>query len=107
MDTIAFPYRSSSHLVLLHFIAEPGAWERHRLDVDYDQQISSSEAHRAGRRDHVRLWTGISRLFFQEQLPLRGMSCEETAFPSTSMNTATAGELSACRRVGITYLAAS
>jgi ABC-type nitrate/sulfonate/bicarbonate transport system substrate-binding protein len=47
MDRIAFPYRSSSHLVLLHVVAESGAWEKHGLDVDYDQQISSTEAHRA------------------------------------------------------------
>jgi ABC-type nitrate/sulfonate/bicarbonate transport system substrate-binding protein len=47
MDKISFPYRSSSHLVLLHVIAESGAWEKHGLDVNYDQQISSSEAHRA------------------------------------------------------------
>jgi hypothetical protein len=47
MDKIAFPYRSSSHLVLLHVIAESGAREKHGLDVDYDLQISSSEAHRA------------------------------------------------------------
>ncbi len=47
MDKIAFPFRSSSHLVLLHVVAESGAWERHGLDVDYDRQISSTEAHRA------------------------------------------------------------
>ena len=47
MDRIAFPYRSSSHLVLLHVIAESGAWERHGLEVDYNRYISSSEAHRA------------------------------------------------------------
>jgi len=47
MDKISFPYRSSSHLVLLHVIAESGAWEKQGLDVDYDQQISSTEAHRA------------------------------------------------------------
>ena len=47
MDRIAFPYRSSSHLVLLHVVAESGAWEKHGLEVDYDRQISSSEAHRA------------------------------------------------------------
>jgi ABC-type nitrate/sulfonate/bicarbonate transport system substrate-binding protein len=47
MDKIAFPYRSSSHLVLLHVIAESGAWQKYGLDVDYDRQISSSEAHRA------------------------------------------------------------
>ncbi len=47
MDKISFPYRSSSHLVLLHVIAELGAWEKYGLDVNYDQQISSGEAHRA------------------------------------------------------------
>jgi ABC-type nitrate/sulfonate/bicarbonate transport system substrate-binding protein len=47
MDKVAFPYRSSSHLVLLHVVAESGAWEKHGLDVDYDRHISSGEAHRA------------------------------------------------------------
>jgi ABC-type nitrate/sulfonate/bicarbonate transport system substrate-binding protein len=47
VDRIAFPYRSSSHLVLLHVIAESGAWEKHGLEVEYDRYISSSEAHRA------------------------------------------------------------
>jgi ABC-type nitrate/sulfonate/bicarbonate transport system substrate-binding protein len=46
MDKISFPYRSSSHLVLLHVIAESGAWERYGLDVNYDYQISSTDAHR-------------------------------------------------------------
>ena len=47
VDRVAFPYRSSSHLVLLHVVAESGAWERHGLEVDYNRYISSSEAHRA------------------------------------------------------------
>jgi ABC-type nitrate/sulfonate/bicarbonate transport system substrate-binding protein len=47
MDKVAFPYRSSSHLVFLHVVAESGAWEKHGLEVDYDRQISSTEAHRA------------------------------------------------------------
>ena len=47
MDKISFPYRSSSHLVLLHVIAESGAWEKHGLDVNYDWHISSGDAHRA------------------------------------------------------------
>jgi ABC-type nitrate/sulfonate/bicarbonate transport system substrate-binding protein len=47
MDKVAFPYRSSSHLVFLHVVAESGAWEKHGLNVDYDRQISSTEAHRA------------------------------------------------------------
>ena len=44
MDRISFPYRSSSHLVLLHVVAESGAWEKHGLEVDYDRHISSGEA---------------------------------------------------------------
>lgn len=47
MDRVQFPYRSSTHLTLLHFVSESGAWEKHGLDVDYDRYISSSEAHRA------------------------------------------------------------
>jgi len=47
LDRIAFPYRASAHLVLLHVIAESGAWQKHGLDVDYDRQISKSDAHRA------------------------------------------------------------
>jgi ABC-type nitrate/sulfonate/bicarbonate transport system substrate-binding protein len=47
MDKVAFPYRSSSHLVLLHVVAESGSWEKHGLQVDYDRHISSTEAHRA------------------------------------------------------------
>lgn len=45
MDKVAFPYRSSSHLVLLHVIAESGAWAKHGVDVDYDRYISSTDAH--------------------------------------------------------------
>jgi ABC-type nitrate/sulfonate/bicarbonate transport system substrate-binding protein len=47
MDKVSFPFRSSSHLVLLHVVAESGAWEKHGLQVDYDRHISSTEAHRA------------------------------------------------------------
>lgn len=47
MDHIAFPYRHSSHLTLLHVVAESGAWERYGLTVDYDRYISSSDAHKA------------------------------------------------------------
>ncbi|HWG06972.1 MAG TPA: ABC transporter substrate-binding protein, partial [Beijerinckiaceae bacterium] len=45
MDKISFPYRASSHLALLHVIAESGAWEKYGLDVDYDRQISKNDAH--------------------------------------------------------------
>lgn len=46
MDHVRFPYRSRSHLALLHVISECGAWERHGLEVDYDKYISSEDAHR-------------------------------------------------------------
>ena len=47
MDKIAFPYRSSTHLPLLHVIAESGSWQRFGLDVEYDKRIGSSQAHDA------------------------------------------------------------
>ncbi|HZS64892.1 MAG TPA: ABC transporter substrate-binding protein [Xanthobacteraceae bacterium] len=47
MDKIAFPYRSSSHLIMLHVIAESGSWEKHGLDVDYDRKIGSEDAQAA------------------------------------------------------------
>lgn len=46
MDKVAFPYRSSSHLPLLHVISESGSWERHGLDVAYDRGISAGDAHK-------------------------------------------------------------
>ena len=46
MDKIHFPYRSSSHLVFLHVVAESGSWERYDLDVEYDTYISSEDAHK-------------------------------------------------------------
>lgn len=47
MDRITFPYRSATHLPLLHVISESGAWEKHGLDVDYDRPIASGDAHEA------------------------------------------------------------
>jgi ABC-type nitrate/sulfonate/bicarbonate transport system substrate-binding protein len=46
IDKVSFPYRSSTHLNLLHVISESGAWAKHGLDVDYDFQISKTDAHR-------------------------------------------------------------
>jgi ABC-type nitrate/sulfonate/bicarbonate transport system substrate-binding protein len=46
IDKVSFPYRASSHLALLHVISESGSWEKHGLDVNYDYQISSTDAHR-------------------------------------------------------------
>ena len=45
VDKVSFPYRSSTHLSLLHVIAESGAWAKHGLDVAYDFQISKTDAH--------------------------------------------------------------
>lgn len=47
MDHIEFPYRSASHLALLHVIAESGAWEKYGLDVNYDHRIARADAHSA------------------------------------------------------------
>jgi ABC-type nitrate/sulfonate/bicarbonate transport system substrate-binding protein len=46
MDHVNFPYRSSSHLALMHVIAESGAWERQGLSVDYDKPINRDDAHK-------------------------------------------------------------
>lgn len=53
MDKIAFPYRSSTHLPLLHVIAESGSWAKHGLDVEYNRRISSSRAHDAVLKGEV------------------------------------------------------
>jgi len=45
LDKINFPYRSAGHLALLHVVAESGSWAKHGLDVNYNYQISSSDAH--------------------------------------------------------------
>lgn len=45
VDKIQFPYRTNTHLQLLHVIAESGSWEKYGLDVDYDRRITASEAH--------------------------------------------------------------
>jgi hypothetical protein len=43
MDKVAFPYRSSSHLIL-HVVAESGARRKNGLQVDYDCKIGSLDA---------------------------------------------------------------
>jgi ABC-type nitrate/sulfonate/bicarbonate transport system substrate-binding protein len=45
MDKVKFPYRSASHLLLLHVVAESGSWEKYGLDVEYDKKISSRDSH--------------------------------------------------------------
>jgi ABC-type nitrate/sulfonate/bicarbonate transport system substrate-binding protein len=46
LDHIHFPYRSSSHLALMHVIQECGAWERNGLSVEYDKIIGREDAHK-------------------------------------------------------------
>ena len=46
MDHVQYPYRSSSHLVLMHVVNECGAWERQNLEVDYDKGINREDAHK-------------------------------------------------------------
>src|SRR2546423_3520228 len=58
VDKIAFPYRAATHLNLLHVIAESGAWARQGLDVNYDFQISKSDAHRAVKSGEVEFVSG-------------------------------------------------
>jgi len=47
VDKVSFPYRASTHLNLLHVVAESGAWAKHGLDVNYNYQITKGDAHRA------------------------------------------------------------
>ena len=46
VDHINFPYRSESHLSLMHVVQECGAWDRQNLSVDYDKEISRGDAHK-------------------------------------------------------------
>jgi ABC-type nitrate/sulfonate/bicarbonate transport system substrate-binding protein len=47
MDKISFPYRATTHLAFLHVVGQSGSWSKHGLDVNYDWQISKSDAHHA------------------------------------------------------------
>ena len=53
MDTVYFPYRSGTHLVLLHVIGHSGSWEKHGLRVEYNKYISSSRSHDAVLKGEV------------------------------------------------------
>jgi ABC-type nitrate/sulfonate/bicarbonate transport system substrate-binding protein len=46
MDKVHFPYRSDSHLAFLHVVHKSGSWEKHGLDVNYDYEITSEDAHK-------------------------------------------------------------
>jgi ABC-type nitrate/sulfonate/bicarbonate transport system substrate-binding protein len=58
MDHIQFPYRSSSHLALMHVINESGAWERNGLRVDFDKIISRGDAHELVPKGEVEFVSG-------------------------------------------------
>lgn len=58
MDHIQFPYRSTSHLALMHVIAESGAWERNGIQCDYDKPISRSDAHELVPKGEVEFVSG-------------------------------------------------
>jgi len=53
LEKILFPYRSPTHLALLHVIAEAGAWEKYGVDVEYDRRIGSGESHEAVEKGEV------------------------------------------------------
>lgn len=58
MDHIQFPYRSSSHLALMHVIAESGAWERNALEVDFEKIIGRGDAHELVPKGEVEFVSG-------------------------------------------------
>jgi len=47
VEKIQFPYRSTSHLLLLHVVSDSGSWAKYGLEVEYDKKISSGAAHNA------------------------------------------------------------
>src|SRR6476646_8237884 len=58
IDKVSFPYRASTHLNLLHVVSESGAWAKHGLDVNYNYQISKTDAHRAVANGEVEFLGG-------------------------------------------------
>lgn len=46
MDKVNFPYRSDTHLPFLHIVHESGSWAKHGLEVNYDYEITSEDAHK-------------------------------------------------------------
>ncbi len=58
MDKVSFPYRAPTHLNLLHVVHGSGAWAKHGLDVNYDYQIKSADAHRAIETGEVEFVSG-------------------------------------------------
>src|SRR5262249_45637625 len=58
MVKISFPYRAPTHLNLLHVISGSGAWAKQGLDVNYDFQIKSGDAHRAVESGEIEFVSG-------------------------------------------------
>lgn len=58
VDHINFPYRSESHLSLMHVVQECGAWDRQNLSVDYDKEISRGDAHKLVPTGEVEFTSG-------------------------------------------------
>jgi len=58
MDHIHFPYRSTSHLALMHVINDSGAWARNDLDVEFDKIISRGDAHELVPKGEVEFVSG-------------------------------------------------
>jgi len=46
LQKVSFPYRATTHLAFLHVVGQSGSWAKHGLDVNYDWQISKSDAHK-------------------------------------------------------------
>lgn len=58
MDHIQFPYRSSSHLALMHVIQHCGAWERNGIVCDYDKPIGRDDAHELVPKGEIEFVSG-------------------------------------------------
>jgi ABC-type nitrate/sulfonate/bicarbonate transport system substrate-binding protein len=58
VDKVHFPYRSTSHLLLLHVVSESGSWAKYGLDVEYDKKISSSRSHDAIMKGDIEFVSG-------------------------------------------------
>ena len=80
VDKVSFPYRASTHLNLLHVIAELGSWAKHGLDVNYDYQITKDG--RASRG---------------QQAARSSSSAATTSRPMRTARAATSGSISARR----------
>ncbi|MFQ5682059.1 MAG: ABC transporter substrate-binding protein [Candidatus Binatia bacterium] len=58
MEKVHFPYRSESHLALIHVVAESGSWEKHGLEVKYEDYILPEDAHQGVANGSVEFVSG-------------------------------------------------